>query len=49
MNWRKYLTRLEARELARCDKELAFHAGHMAAIRRKRKLIQNRAYARGKK
>ncbi len=49
MNWRRYLTRKEAAELARCDRELRYFAERMATIRGMRKRIQNRAYARGKK
>lgn len=48
MNWRRYLTRKEKSELARCDKELLYFAERMATIRGMRKRIQNRAYARGK-
>lgn len=49
MNWKRYLTRQEKVELARCDKELAYFAERMATIRGMRKRIQNRAYVRGKK
>ena len=49
MNWRRHLTKREAQELRRFDKELAYFMERMALLRGMRKRIQNRAYARGRK
>lgn len=49
MNWRKYLTRKEVAELARCERELRYFSERLATVRGMRKKIQNRAYVRGRR
>lgn len=49
VNWRRQLTPTERRLVARYERELRELEARARAIRMERRLIQNRAYARGKK
>ena len=49
MNWRHYLKSTERSQLNRWERQLVGLTEQIRAIRVLRRLLQNRAYARGKK
>lgn len=49
MNWRRYLKSTERSQLNRWERQLVGLTEQIRAIRVLRRLLQNRAYARGKK
>lgn len=49
MNWQRYMTKQEERQMASWERQIGQLLVEIRRIRLLRRLLQNRAYARGKK